>query len=77
MLSMSLGSAVANEDRKDRPTSWEHFLKWNTDHCLAILVRYDKLFRVVLFPNFLIGSYKRSFNGIAAKLTNQEAKELA
>ncbi|EOY34210.1 Subtilase family protein, putative isoform 1 [Theobroma cacao] len=77
MLSMSLSPGATDEDRKvyiaylgslperDYSPSSHHF------SMLQAVIKQSSV------ANYLIRSYKRSFNGFAAKLTNEEANKLA
>ncbi|XVF05434.1 hypothetical protein REPUB_Repub05bG0172000 [Reevesia pubescens] len=77
MLGMSLSSIAANDDRKayivymGSLPEGEYF---PTSHHHSILQQVIKDSSVA---DFFIKSYKRSFNGFAAKLTDDEAKKLA
>ncbi|OMO66690.1 hypothetical protein COLO4_30415 [Corchorus olitorius] len=71
MLSLSLWSAAANEDRKATLPGLEYS---PSSHHISILQDVVKSSSVA---NLLLRSYKRSFNGFAANLTNEEAKRLA
>ncbi|OMO66731.1 hypothetical protein COLO4_30413 [Corchorus olitorius] len=71
MLSLCLGSAAANEDRKATLPGLEYS---PSSHHISILQDVVKSSSVA---NLLLRSFKRSFNGFAANLTNEEAKRLA
>ncbi|KAL4382893.1 hypothetical protein GQ457_15G028870 [Hibiscus cannabinus] len=66
MLCISISPAAAEGDRKANyiPTS----------HHFSLL---QALFKQSSVEDYLIRSYRRSFNGFAAKLTDEEAKKLA
>ncbi|XVF05435.1 hypothetical protein REPUB_Repub05bG0172100 [Reevesia pubescens] len=82
MLGMSLSSIAGNDDRK-ASTIFAYIVYMGsfpegeylpTSHHHSILQRVIKDSSVA---DSLIRSYKRSFNGFAAKLTDEEAKKLA
>ncbi|EOY34208.1 Subtilase family protein, putative [Theobroma cacao] len=88
MLSMSLPSGAAEEDRKARQNLLYAFAEvfiaylgslpegeyFPSSHHSSMLQAVLKQSSVA---NYLIRSYSRSFNGFAAKLTNEEANKLA
>ncbi|XVF20153.1 hypothetical protein REPUB_Repub11eG0173700 [Reevesia pubescens] len=77
MLSMRLSSCAEEEDRKvyiaylGSLPEGEYF---PSSHHSSML---QAIFKQSSVENYLIRSYRRSFNGFAAKLTNEEAKKLA
>ncbi|KAK6271906.1 hypothetical protein POUND7_008989 [Theobroma cacao] len=77
MLSMILSSGAAEEDRKvyivylGSLPEGEYF---PSSHHSSML---QAVFKQSSVANYLIRSYSRSFNGFAAKLTNEEANKLA
>ncbi|XVF68657.1 hypothetical protein PTKIN_Ptkin11bG0019000 [Pterospermum kingtungense] len=77
MLSMNLSSGSVEDDRKvyiaylGSLPEGEYFTSSHHSSMLQAISTQSSV------ENYLIRSYRRSFNGFAAKLTNEEAKKLA
>ncbi|OMO66729.1 hypothetical protein COLO4_30411 [Corchorus olitorius] len=74
MLSLSLWSAAASEDRKASFLALPRVEYSPSSHHISML---QAVVRDSSVANLLLRSYKRSFNGFAAKLTNEEAQRMA